>query len=274
MSEMLIIGGRSFELLGLQRGGAAVYRGEGEYLRIGETRAIERDLALHRAMEKARFPVPSILSDGEMQGKRYFVESSAGTHSFRAIFQEDVDAHRTIKDEHFDAFVAVMKKLHAAQKKNAKGKWSTQEFAEGIRLPELCKELPVHADAIRNRFDAAVKRLETLPRALTHGDCNPANIYERGVIDLEDSFYGPLGYDVASALVTIEWSPELRSYEFFAQYRFSEAQKAAYKKSFRSIAPHFEDFAFCRAAWLSTGMGAWPRIQQWRFEKFIHEFLS
>lgn len=274
MQEMLIIDGRSFELLGMQRGGAAVYRGKGDYLRIGPKESIEHDLALHREMEKARFPVPAILMDGEAQGQRYFVESSAGSRSFRAVFQDDIDAHSVIAEDHFDAFVGLVKKLHDAQKKHAKGPWDREEFAAGIRLSELCKELPVHAEAIRKRFDTAMKRLSSLPRALTHGDCNPANMYERGIIDLEDSFYGPLGYDAASALETIEWSPELRSYEFFAQYRFSDAQKSAYKKTFRAIAKHFADFAFCRAVWLCSGMGEWPRIQQWRFEKFIHEFLS
>jgi hypothetical protein len=99
-------------------------------------------------------------------------------------------------------------------------------------------------------------------------------MYENGIIDLEDSFYGPLGYDVISALRTIEWSPEMKSFEFYAHYRFSEEQKKAYLKAFRAIAPHAEDLAFCRAVWLSSGMQAWPRIQQWRFEKLISTYLS
>lgn len=271
--SVLTIDAERFELLGLQKGGSAVYRGEKNYLRIGPKEGIAADRLIHQAMEKAKFPVARILSEGELNSHGYFVEESLGERSFRAAFQEDMEARSRINDAHFTAFLALMKKFYSAQKKSAKGDWDTDEFAAGIRLPELCRELPVHADAIRERFAVAIERLKPLPRALTHGDCNPANLYERGVIDLEDSFYGPLGYDIISALVTIEWAPEVKTHEFYAQYRFAPEQKAAYLKQFRQIAPHFDDLAFCRAAWLSSGMGEWPRLQQWRFEKFVHEFL-
>ncbi|HWO07219.1 MAG TPA: aminoglycoside phosphotransferase family protein [Candidatus Paceibacterota bacterium] len=272
--ETLTLDGRRFHFLGEQRGGARVYRGEDAYLRIGPYEAIERDLGLHRAMEKAKYPVAKIIDDGELYEQRYFIESAVGDRSFRAIFQDDSDSAHGVTDDHFREFLELMKKLYTAQKRAAKGAWDTDEFAAGIRLPELCRELPVHAPAIRARFEKAISRIAALPRTITHGDCNPANMYHGGIIDLEDSFYGPLGYDVVSALMTIEWSPELRSYEFYAQYRFTEKQTQKYKAAFRGIAPHFDDFAFCRAVWLCSGMRKWPRIQQWRFEKFIHEYLS
>jgi hypothetical protein len=274
MEDRLTIDGQSFQLLGTQRGGAAVYRGERDYLRLGETQSIERDLALHRLMEKSKYPVPQILAEGELGNRKYFIESAAGARSFRAVFEEDMDSARMVTGIHFDQFLEVVKKLYAAQKKKSDGTWDKDEFADGIRLPMLLAELPSHANVIRQRFNDTADRLARLPKTLTHGDCNPANMYEGGIIDLEDSFYGPLGYDMVSALRSIEWSPEIRSYEFYAQYRFSDAQKAAYLKAFRTIAPHAEDLAFCRAVWLCTGMHEWPRIQQWRYEKFISTYLS
>lgn len=274
MQETLTIDGQRFELLGLQRGGAAVYRGESAYLRLGPKEAIERDLLLHRAMEKAKFPVAKIISDGELHEGRYFIEASVGDRSFRAIFQSDVEENGRIADEHFSEFLAMMKKMYTQQKKASHGEWEVQEFERGIHLSDLCRELPSHGSALREHFNRVVKRLARLPRTLTHGDCNPANIYSRGIIDIEDSFYGPLGYDIVSSLSSIEWSPDVKSYEFYAQYQFSAAEKAAYMKAFRTIAPHFDDLAFCRAVWLCAGMHKWPRIQQWRFEKLIHEYLS
>ncbi len=223
--ENLTIDGQSFQLLGTQRGGASVYRGAGTYLRIGEPRTIERDIALHRMMEKAKFPVAQIVQEGLHGTQGYFVELSLGDASFRALFQADVEASATISADNFKSFVSVSKQLLNAQVKNADGTWDVGEFAGGIKLSQLCRELPAHAHEIQERFMKAAKKLSVLPKTLTHGDCNPANMYRGGIIDLEDSFYGPFGYDVISALTSIDWSPERRDYEFYAQYRFSEEQK-------------------------------------------------
>ena len=278
------IDNQRYHLLGKQRGGAAVYRGDaGAYLRLGEREVIERDLGLHRAMERAKFPVAPLISDGELGNERYFVEQSLGQRSFRAIFQETTDASRVILKSNFDAFIGVMKKLHAAQFKANQGAWNSEEFAEGIKLPLLCKELPDHADALLKRFGEAHARLRLLPGTLTHGDCNPSNVYENGIIDLEDSFHGPLGYDQISALISIEWSPDTRDYEFVAQYRFTKVEQQHYlhmfdvlhaKYTLPPLSKFLDDLSFCRAVWLCTGMGAWPRIQQWRYEKLINTYLS
>lgn len=273
-AKSLVVDAVRFELLGEQRGGAAVYRGENAYLRLGETQMILHALTLHREMEKAKYPVAPIISQGEIGAQSYFIEKSLGTRSFRAIFQEDFERDGHIADQNFMALVTILKKLHGAQAKFAGRAWSADEFAGGIRLPSLCSELPDHAHALRERFTAAAVRLQNLPGSLTHGDCNPANIYEEGIIDLEDSFYGPSGYDVISALTSIEWSPRTREYEFYAHYRFSDEQKEVYLKTFALVAAHAKDLSFTRAVWVCSGMGKWPRLQHWRFEKLVKDFLS
>ena len=284
MEAEFSIDSQRYKLLGKQRGGASVYRGDaGAYLRLGSRETIDRDLGLHRAMEAAKFPVAPIISDGELGNERYFVEQSLGTRSFRAIFQEDIDVSRAIAKSNFDVFVGVMKKLFSSQLKVSQKEWHTEEFAEGIKLPLLCKELPDHAEALRTRFAQACAQLRHVPGTLTHGDCNPANIYEGGIIDLEDSFHGPLGYDQISALTSIDWSPDTRDYEFYAQYRFSDGDRAQYLRVFDALmtkaklptlSKYADDLAFCRAVWLCSGMREWPRIQQWRYEKLLNDYLS
>jgi hypothetical protein len=283
METTLVIDGQSFQLLGKQRGGAAVYRGAGTFLRIGEPNVIARDLSLHREMEKKKFPVAQIVQEGTHGSLAYFVELSLGDASFRAIFQKDMEESGAIAADNFKSFLSVSKQLLVAQVKNADGNWDVGEFAGGIKLTTLCRELPAHADEIRARFMHITKRLNDLPKTLTHGDCNPANMYRGGIIDLEDSFYGPLGYDIVSALISVEWSPERRDYEFPAYYRFSGEQKKEYLKMMDAVGKkagveklsiYADELAFCRAVWLSTGMQEWPKTQQWRFENFIDRYLS
>jgi hypothetical protein len=81
----------------------------------------------------------------------------------------------------------------------------------------------------------------------------------------------------------MEWSPNTKNFEFYSQYRFTDAQRETYLSTFDkllkkaklpTLSEHYSDFAFCRAVWLCTGMHEWPRIQQWRYEKLIESFLS
>lgn len=283
MPETLHIEGKQFQLLGTQRSGAAVYRGSECFLRIGEKSAIAHDLALHREMERAKYPVAPILSEGTHEDKMYFIEASLGPRSFKALFEEDTLASGAITAQHFSDFTAVAKKLYAAQSKNVRETWDVGEFAAGANVTTFARELPLYRQEIEEAFVGAAERLKKLPGTLLHGDCNASNMYKGGVIDLEDSFYGPLGYDQISALTSIEWSPDTRNFEFYAQYKISPEQKAAYMKSLNAIgkksgvpdlAKYANDLAFCRAIWLCSGMSQWPRIQQWRYEKFIADFLS
>ncbi|MEK7098424.1 MAG: aminoglycoside phosphotransferase family protein [Patescibacteria group bacterium] len=282
LEQRLFLDGISFELLGEQRSGAAVYRGEGAYLRIGEKSAIARDLLQHRLMEEAQYPVAGIISEGELGHRGYFIEKSLGTRSFRAAFQEDCDEHSRISHANFNDFLHVIKKLHGAQLKSRAAGWNVQDFAAGVNVTKLSSELPAYREAVEGRFMQAVEQLKRLPGALQHGDCNAANTYRGGIIDLEDSFFGPVGYDAVSALMSIEWSPETRDHEFYAQYRFTPEQRATYLKTLSvlnakvkapPLSTHFDDLAYCRAIWLCSGMHAWPRLQQWRFEKLIREYL-
>lgn len=233
-------------------------------------------------MEEAKYPVAPILHESELAGRAYFIEKSLGDASFRTIFEEDMRGNG-ITAPHFRLFLMVLKKLAAAQVKNADGAWDPEEFAGGINLPVLLRELPAHNGEIKERYLQAIERLSKLPKTLLHGDCNAANMYDGGIIDLEDSFYGPFGFDLVSALISVEWSPERKDYEFHARYRFSAEQKKEFlkmldtvgvKAGVKKMSGYVDDLAFCRAVWLCVGMSAWPKIQQWRYEKFINQYLS
>lgn len=281
MPEKLRVEGKEFALLGLQRKGTAVYRGSEAYLRLGPPRAISDDLEFHRRMEGAGYPVAKILSEGTHDGAQYFIEESLGDRSFTASFGEEYRSDGKVSDASFDALLKIAMRFAYAQLTTAEDSFRKVVFAEAIRLPALKSELPEYADALQNEFDTVARRLQLYPSVITHGDLNPSNMYPRGVIDLEDSFDGPLGFDITSVLMTQDWFPD-GDYEFVSKYRISEEQKARCiaecdklyaRAGFPVVSAAYRDLSFCRAVWLCAGMNEWPKIQKWRFDKLEKDFL-
>src|SRR3989344_5611813 len=283
MEKTLKIDDKVFELVVVQReGDTAVYRGGDQYLRVGNREKIERDLKLHHKMEEAGLPVASVISDGEWEGNRYFIEKSLGEKRFRDVFEEDAAENGAASDENFEKFLKISEKFTRAQVKTAFSEKDFEGFARGIHLDFLCAELPEQAEKIRHRFEEVAEKLKVFPFVITHGDLNPSNMYPDGVIDLEDSFRGPFGYDLVSSIVTVDYVPLGTEYEFHAKYRFTSFQKGKYFKLLDQIATEnnlppisnfADDFEFCRAVWLTVRMHKWPKMQRFRYDLFTKKFL-
>ncbi len=267
----------------VQRGGTtAVYKSNGEYLRIGESVRIERDLKRHKKMEENGLPVAPLITDGELNGQRYFIERSLGEKRLRDLFEEDTARYGTISESNFESFLRITELFGRAQIKTVVPSKDFDEFAKGIYLDTLCAELADHKGTIRRRFENAAEKLKSFPFVITHGDLSPSNMYPDGVIDLEDSFHGPFGYDLVSSLVTNDYVPESPEYEFHAKYRFSENQRKNYlnlldrilsENNLPPISDFIADFEFCRAVWLAVGMSKWPKVQKFRYDLLIKKFL-
>lgn len=281
METELTIDGQLFRLMGAQRSGTRVYRGETAFLRIGAPGVIARDLSYHRRMEAAHMPVPAILREGTHTGEAYFVEASLGEKSFRNAFAREYETTSVVTAAQFGLFLESAKKFFEAQLSTRKTAFNRDALATAIRLPSLISELPEYSEQMEKVFKLQCKRLALLPSVVTHGDLNPSNMYPSGVIDLEDSFDGPLGFDAISAIRTQDWFPD-GDYEFTARFRLSDAQRAAYMSEIDALAIRHgaqpisafqKELEFCRAIWLCAGMSAWPKTQEWRFWRFIHEFL-
>ena len=155
-------------------------------------------------------------------------------------------------------------------------------FARGVHLDWLSAELPQYEKVIAKRFQEITKRLSVFPFVISHGDLNANNLYPEGVIDLEDSFRGPFGYDLMSALVHIGYFPDSAEYEYFARYRFTPDQANRYramadtlsqKAGFPPLSRFDADFDFCRGAWSLVRMHKWPKLQEFRYNLFIKKFL-
>ncbi len=263
-------------------GESAVYRGNATYLRIGEPKRIQRALDLHRRMENDAFPVSKLLGEGTLGNEYYFIESSLGDRRFGDLFSDDIKQDGEISETHFNELLTIVTRFGEAQLKTVTEKeWGF--FEKGLHLDILRDELPEYRTKIDERFGRIKERLSGLPFVLTHGDFNANNLYPAGVIDLEDSFNGPFGYDLMSALVHIGYFPQEDGYEYRAKYHFTEQQAARYRETMDQLSKkmgvvpisQFEsDFDFCRGAWSLVRMQKWPKLQQYRYGLFIKKFLS
>lgn len=281
--EHIEILGDVFTFVRAQRGDAsAVYRSKNAFMRIGKAEKILKDLTIHKTMEQAGFPIAKRIAEGEFEGESYFIEESLGEEHLGAIFANSVEKNGSIADGTFEEFVSLSEKYANALIKTDTGLRDGGTLRDGILLDTLCKELPEHAAALESRFEKVLENTKHLPTVLTHGDFNPNNLYPGGVIDLEDSFYAPYGYDLVSAITHINYFPDSKDYEYFAKYRFTLDQKKAYFERLDTVSTQhklaplstFEkDFEFCRAVWLAAKIPHLPKLQQFRYTLLIDTFL-
>jgi len=251
-------------------------------LRIGDRERIERDLARHRQMAEAGFPLATILSEGTSDGQSYFIESSLGEKHLGARFADDIEQTGAIRPELFEKFVLVVEKFARAQLNTRDVGNQISGLEAGILLSKLLEEMPEHSSSITERFNQAQNKLKELPLVLTHGDCNPNNLYPEGIIDLEDSFQGPYGYDLVSAIEHINSFPDSREYEYFAKYRFTPEQKKQFydrldaisvESGLLPLSEYAEDLEYCRAVWLAADIPRTPKLQKFRFDALVNRFL-
>ncbi len=282
--EKMRLDGREFEFVTGQRDGlSAIYRSADSYLRIGSPEKIRRDLELHRRMEGSGFPVAALLAQGEKDGEVYFIESSLGDTHFGNLFAEDISKIGALREDLFEQFISIAEKFAQAQLTTRIEKKHYEEFSKGIWLDRLCEELPEYADRLRTIFKRVQEHTQELPFVLTHGDFNPNNLYPAGVIDLEDSFYAPYGYDLVSAVAHIDSFPSSKEYEYSAKYRFTPLQLEQYMQRMNSISKDIglaplsefaDDFEFCRAVWLAADIPSTPKLQKFRYDLLIQKFLG
>lgn len=284
MKSSLQINGDTFTQVKVQREGeSSVYQCANVFLRLGKKERILKELAIHRQMEEAGFPVARVLEVGEYDGYSYFTETSLGTLFYSKLFAQDIERYGRIGDERFASFLNIMKQFVRAQLKTLTEVRDEQAFSEKVHLPILLEEMPDLAPRIEARYTDTMDKLSIFPFCLTHGDCNPHNLYPAGIIDLEDTSFGPIGYDAVCAIVHIDYFPTVPGYEYVASYHFTDGQKKQYLDEMDAlfvdaglspVSQYRDEFEFYRAIWLLVRMHKWPKIQQFRYDLFRKKFFS
>src|SRR3989344_5501865 len=281
MPKTLVIEGKEYTLVGLQRGGLAVYRGSNGYLRLGNDKAVARDVASHREMEQAGYPVARIIAEGEIVEGNYYIETSQGDISFRNLFSAEIQSAGEISDATFKRFLEIVEQYLSRQVST--GRKKDEDFRARVKLDVLCAEMPQQAEELTAQFEQAVEALSAMPYVLSHGDFNAAHLYERGVIDLEDTLSAPFGYDAETALCTVDWIPPEGNYEYTRSYTFTRAQKEEYmalvdtvtlRNGIPPVSYSYQSLEFLRAIWMVSDLQKWPRARAYMHKQFMNKYLA
>lgn len=255
-----------------------VYSGNNSYLRLGNTQVITKEIAKHNKLMKLGFPLATITEQGKFGSWTYYIETSLGKYHLGEVFKQEINKFGKISVKTFSDFLNVSKIFARAQLQTATQKNYINKFVATIHLNILAKELPQQKQKLLKKFDRIAKKLAVFPYVLTHADFCPHNLFKNGVIDFEHQSLAPAGYDIVTNIITIDGFPTGGDYELIGGYRFTPNQlkqyltamdKIYFAHGLPKISRFQKEFAFCREVWLTARMHRFPKLQQFRYNRFI-----
>ncbi|MCL4391957.1 aminoglycoside phosphotransferase family protein [Patescibacteria group bacterium] len=276
--NILTINGRTFEHVRTRdHTPVSIFKSGDLFLRKGPEKLLEEEIAFHRTLLEYDFPVPRILKEGDLDGEHYYIETSLGEKPFGEMFIEDTKNHGEISEDHFKKFLEVAEKFAKAQLATRSEYRNEESFYSGLGLQSNIEELPKLKEDTLRAFDKVKEKLKPFPYVLTHGDFNPYNILEKGVIDFGSAFHGPAGYDIIANIYHVYNFPKEDGYEKKRRFDFSERQRETYLEKMNTIYRKMglpeptgfaNDLIFCRTIWATVRNGKIPKIQKWRYDRF------
>ena len=287
MNEKITLSGKTYSYINTRTyTPISVYRNNNSFLRIGPKDLILSELNLHKKLLALDFPIAKIISDGEKDGQYYYTETSLGEIHLGDAFWDDYRKSGVVSDDNFKKILMLAEKFTRAQLKTASGGHDFQSFYHGIHVDYILEELPSLKEKILVAYEKAKNKLSALPSVLTHGDFNPYNLFDNGVIDFESIFVAPAGYDLVSNIYHTYHFPKVGDFESTRRYEFSATQISSYfslmddvytQNNFPKLSDFINDFIFSRTIWATVRMQHYPKLQKWRyhkFEKILENYLS
>ena len=272
---------RVFAAIRTRRSGRVrVYRSGNLFLKLGD---VDSERGTHQALLAHGAPLAEIVESGTHLDMPFYVERSLGDDVLGHLFRQDVDATGTIGEPHFREFLDVACRFAEAQLCMRVSLPDPAAFASGIEIDLLMLEFPVWRSKVSRCFDEAIGSLHAFPYVVSHGDFNAHNMFPAGVIDLDDAFLAPAGYDLISALVHTEYFAPDPTHDLMQRYTFSPTQRARYLSTLDDLyiqaglprpSDFLHHFEFCRAVWLCVGMHDHPHMRAFRMARLKERFLN
>lgn len=254
-----------------------VYKGDKGFLRTGLKDLIEAELEKHNHLVSLGYPLPKLLSTGEVYGQAFYIEESLGDNHLGDVFSEDFSKDGVVSGEHFKHFVDVSAVLADAQLRNPQESRNEQSFYLGMNMRSIIEELPDQRQKLVRVFERVKDRTGSLPYVWTHGDLNPYNLFPDGLIDIGNVHLAPAGYDLVSNIYHSSNFPKSGNFERLRAFDFTQEQRAQYFARMDRISTgldpqlrvsdYIEDFIVCRAIWAAARMQHFPKLQQWRYDR-------
>lgn len=264
-----------------RRHGTSIYVGTdgSKYLRIGQPNEVKNELGLHKRLLDKGFPIASIVAEGSLGELNYWIEESLGKTTFGERFDKEMIETGQISDESFNQFLSIIIRFRAAQESTIEcGQIDSNVLAKNVGLHRLIADLPFENEKIMKAWEKISRDLENAPVCFTHGDFLPNNVLEKGIIDLEDYFFGPIGYDVLNPVTTPYWFPKEPVQGFQRWSWFSESQLNQYLEAVNtyefqgntwSIKDFFDPLFLLKAIWWVSGNGKSSHLHLWRNQRLL-----
>jgi hypothetical protein len=270
-----------FSYLDDQRNGLRLYvnKNRSQYLRLGNAKIVDKEIALHYQLINEGFPIAKIIKKDKWQNLSYWIEKSLGDKHLTDMFANEYKENGGITEKTFQLFLTIIEEFKTAQLKTLKTPINWDEVYKRVGFDDILKELPQYKIKLETIWADIYKKLENFPTTYCHGDFTSHNIMPLGVIDHEDHFEGPFGYDLITAITPAYWFPPDQSYGNLARrYQFSSAQKEEFFNRFDvfqyggkqfNLKDYFSPLFFLRATWWSVRNYKNLKIQEWRYQRYI-----
>jgi len=265
----------------------SVYKGENTFLRIGTGEELRKELELHKELLKCKFPIAEILKEGTYEGQFFYIEKALGTMPLGSVFTNECKENGKISDNSFLPFLKLSEQFAKAQLLTASKSGNFEKDAyTGFHMDYVVEELPKLKDELIRAFQKMNDTTSIFPVVITHGDCNPYNLFDKGIIDIENNFHAHAGYDLISNIYSTYCFPKNGDYENKRRYEFTSAQIAEYMQRIDKVytdaglpklSVYQDDFMFARIVWATARMQYTPKLQKWRYdllEKTIANYIE
>mgnify|MGYP000114205768 CR=1 FL=1 len=262
-----------------RRNGSKIYQaGDGSHFaKAWLHEAVSQEADLYQKLGKYGIKLPTVISVQTIMMEQSFWEKT-----FADLFTESYSQVNIIQEEIFDNFI-VMNQSHLDSQIKLIGENITdKKFAS---FDHLAEENRIDPDLIKKAYEKIMNVVQSMPMTRNHWDYNPYNIFPEWVIDLEDWFLWPIGYDTITSLTQNYRFPDEGDYELHRQHSFSLPQIVSFltRLSDNAIKINFLDkdlFAalfLMRWAFVTAWSSRAPKSQAYRYELFqtlLEKFLA
>jgi thiamine kinase-like enzyme len=260
----------------------SIFKGDGSYLRIGPKDVLEPELKQHKELLQHSFPVPVIISEGGDGDRFYFIEESFGDTLMSDLFSHDCEQYGHISQESFGKFLEAVSRYAKAQLSTIQETKDDKAFYTGVHMDLIQEELPELKEEFQEAFEKVFASTSSFPAVFTHGDFNPHNLFEKGIIDFGSMHHAPAGYDIATMTYHIYNFPKPGDYEYYRRYQFSQEQIQKYfnvmdriylEANLPPVSSVVDSYILARMIWSAARMQKYPKIQSWRYGR-LRQALS
>lgn len=257
----LTIDGHTFSFVQKRLLGGSVYRSSdgSHYLRTGPAEHVATERENLRTLRGTGAPAPDVVAHGVLDdGNGWTLETSVGQTLFTSRFSKDESRTGAMQEESVDALFDIAVDFFRAQletqttiDRDAFRKLLFLDTSMRTNMP-----LSISTDLLQSAWGRAFDRVAVLPWGVVHGDFNPHNVLEGGVIDYEFSGIGPVYYDIVNMAPFCDWfEPGMHRFTFSNERMtklLTRADDVVAAKGLPSVTEYVDDLAFLKVSWGAT----------------------